>query len=1138
MEADKDEEKPQEEHNDEEEEPKKKVNESLLNINGYILVNEIFSKVNIEQILNPLHNIYVLMFIPKTSELIPLRFEVHFGNQSIMSKVILRQSNSTNLMDLGEDDEEEKKIEKDIKYSPLYIEEAENCFIVHLGKLPGKNRITFKTYFIQPITSADMSYQYIIFNKFPELKIINNYESTYEGKDDYVNIADRDLEKIEIEKINWVMKFQLNSKFTRFVEHLNCKKGYYLRKKFYRDLKRCVFSHTYCTQLPISEFNFFLSGVILFRTKMMNTPLLFKQYSSEFKETYYLLSFMFDKNKMLDSQPSEDNPDEFREIIEIEEDKKQAEKKPRKRTNRGRRPNITPEELEKKKEEENDEFKDFRVFIETTESKLKFEEDIHKAAKKAVMEKKRGKGRSQAKKTPAKTPSKTPSKTPAKSRNARNTKGPKNKIDEFAYDLSDIDMNPDKSYYFNLQEDDIKNSPGLFIFLVDQTFAMQGEGLINLKDSLKKLLAILPKGSYYQLIGFHTFFTMYNETPVEYNQENYLNSMEQIDNMKAEGLTNILDPLFEIYLNGRYNHIELPRFIIMLTDGQVNNTDECLELIEKNNNFFTLHAVGIGENLNQEFIRHAGYVGKGGYDFVKNINDLENVLTNCAYNLMRDYLSDVFLNFIDIVPDITKKIVLKNQDSHFIRQDEIFTMIFNTNDRLTEEALEVIFHYNYRNDKSDHNNDKENKDKNDSRIKFRFCNYNYSGNSKNPENMKLANANFLNYFIRNLPEGNEIGHMFIKNLLLNSDSSISPIYQQENDISTKYQILCKYSEFGITEDFRDKEDKEDYENNKPIYKTGIMIKKNISIESFKLMELSMDYFGLEYNYKMGLGALRMHKDEMDKEDEIEENEDSENKQDKEWYKKKKEILAQTEEINKNVEKLNREEEGGESPSKAKEEKDGKGKKGRPGRKSETKSKSKTKANTRRKGNNKNNDEDKENQDNNKKSKSVPKAKKTEDKKQNPKAGAKNNKPKQKKGKKKKKGDDDLDSDEEEYDFNADDDKEEDEEALMKKLKEEDDAASDDEDGKKSKKKAGKNGGGKKNEKNEKNDKKKKDGKDEDEKEENDGDDELMKSVKEKMLNKKRGRGDGNKKGKEKLKQKIKDKEKKKKNKEDEDDDED
>lgn len=1101
-----------------------KTNLTRLTVNGYILINEQYAKVSTEQILNPEDNIYVLMFIPKTSDLIPLKFEVHFGNQSIVSKINIKQSNTQ----LDEDNDEKKK-ESDIKYSPLYIEEADNCYIVHLGKLPGKNKITFKTSFIQPITSADMSYQYIIFNKFPELKIIKDYESKYKNKDEYVNIIDKDLEKIDIEKINWVMKFQVYSKFQRFIEHLNCKKGFYLRKKFYRDLKKCVISHTYCTSLQISEFNFFLSGVILFRTQMMNTPLLYKQYSSELKETYYILSFMFDKNKMLCSQPSEDNAEEFRELVEIRDDiNKKVIKKPRRKSNRGRRPQKKPEDIEKEKEEENDEFKDFRIFIETNESKIKFEEEMLKAAKREIMQKKRNKGKSQPKKN---------------TKNTKNVKNAKRKMDEYAYDLTEIDMDPDKSYYFKYQEDDIKSSPGLFIFLVDQTFAMQGEALINLKDSLKKLLTILPKGSYYQLIGFHTFFTMYNQTPVEYNQENYLNSIEQIDNMKAEGLTNILDPLFEIYLNGRYNHIDLPRFIIMLTDGQVNNTDECLELIEKNNNFFTLHAIGIGENFNQDFIRRAGYVGKGGYDFVRNIADLENVLTNSAYHLMRDYLSDVFLNLIDIYPDISKKIILKNQDSHFIRQDEIFSMIFNTNDRLDEEALEVIFHYNYKND-NQNNNDNIDKNNNDNRIKFLFSNYNYSGNDKNQENMKLANSNVFNYFIRNLPEGNEISHIFIKNLLLNSDSCISPIYQMENDITMKYQILSKYSEFNITEDFRDKEDKEDYENNKPIYRTGVVIKKNIIIESFKLMELSMDYYGLEYNYKIGFGALDRQKDEeIERDEDKDENDESdENKQDKDWYKKKKEILAQTEEIKKNVEKINREEES-DSPMKMKEdipEEDMKGKKGRGSKKDGTKSKTKEK----KKGNKKKDeindenknieniqDEDKENIDKNKRPKSVSKAQnkkgekgkssKNDDKKKESKSVKKSKSKTNKKSKKKKRGEFTLfDSDED----NFDDDQETDEEAIMKQMEARKNGVEEDS-GKKSKKgnKNSKNGkkGGKKS-------KSKKGGKkEEDSKEEDDADDDedYIKKVKDKMLSKKRNRNSGNKKGKEKLIEKIKEKNK-------------
>ena len=978
---------------------KEKLNQNSLVVNSFIIITEQYAKVSVEQIMNLEEFNYVLMFVPKASDLMLVKFEVNLGNQSIISKVITRPT-SDNLSS----EEEEKKVDTDVKYSLLYIEEADNCYIVHLGKLPAKKRITIKTSFIQQITSADMSYQYIIFNKFPEMKIINSFEEKYgNNNDSYLNISDKDLELIEIEQANWVMRFLMNSKFERFIEHLDCKKGYYLLKKFYNDKKKCIISHTYNPSQKITEYNYFLSGVILFRTQMMNTPLLYKQYSIELNETYYVLSFMFDKNKMLFSQPSEENPEEFKDLEDEERMKKlKNEKTPKKRTtNRGRKKAPpTLEEIEKEKERErieNDEFKDFRNFIEPIESKLKFDEERRMAAQKA----------SRSRKKKVEQPKPKP-----KRRNIKN----RNTNEDFAFDLKDIDMNPEKSYFINNQESDIKNSPGLFIILFDQTFSMQGEGLRYLKDSLKKLLAILPLGSYYQLIGFHTFFTMYNETAVAYNQENYLSSIEQIEEMKAEGLTNIYDPLMEVYYNGRYNHINLPRFIILLTDGQIANTEECLELIEQNNNLFTLHAIGIGENFNQDFIRRAGYVGRGGYDFVKNLSNIEDVLSNSATNLMRDYLSNVFVILIDIGQEVTKKIVLKSEDSHFIRQDEIFTMIFTVKEKMNEEALEIFFNYNYTNEKEDKNNDKK---------KFHFINYDFKGNSKNQENLEVSNTNVLNYYIRNLPQGNEIGHIFMKTLLLNSDSCISPIYQQEYDMALKYQVLCRCSELNITEDFKEKEDKEDYENNKPTYKTGIVLKKNILIESFRLMELSMDYYGLEYNYKLGLGLPGVKNfDENEKEEEKDDIDDDEgNIQDKEWYKKKKEILAQTEEINKNVEKINREEEEEEMESPLK-VKDNIPEEDLNQMKERSKKKSKSKK-SRRKGED---DDDKENDENlinntdkKKRSKSVSKAKNAKKNNNNKKSKSKpKSVKKSKKSKKKNKSSDEEDdrgddSDEEEGD---------------------------------------------------------------------------------------------------------------------------
>jgi hypothetical protein len=664
---------------------------------------------------------------------------------------------------------------------------------------------------------------------------------------------------------------------------------------------------------------------------------------------------MFDKNKMLNSQPTEEDAEDYREMVESEElAKKARNKQPKKKmSNRGRRKRPpTVEEIQKQIEDEHDEFKDFRALIDTPETKIKFELEQIKALKKAQNTRK--------KKNP-------PPPQPKEQQKKNPPKVIRRKAEEYAFDLSDIDMDASKSYFYRYQDGDVKNSPGLYILVVDQTFSMKGKSMDYLKESLKKLLKIIPKGSYYQLIGFHTFFTMYNQTPVEYNQENYMNSIDQIDKMKPEGLTNIYDPLFEIYFNGRYNHINLPRFIILLTDGQVNNTEECLDLIEKNSSFFNLHIIGIGEYINQDFIRRAGYLGKGGYDFVKDLSNLEKVLCNSIENLMRDYLSDVFIFLTDIYPDITKRKVLTTEENNrFIKQDEVYFMAFNTHDKIDEEAIEIRFNYNYR--KKD--NDEEDKDKLNNQIKFMYSNYNYSENEKTQESIKLGFSNVLHYFIRNLPEGNELMHLFIRNLLQNSESVLSPIYQQEADICTKYQILCSFSELHVTEDFRNKEEKEEYENNKPKYKSGLVIKKNIRIESFKHMDVSMDYYNIEFNYKLDFGSeIKNEIQKVEDEEESEEEEDENAKEDKEWYKKKKEILAQTEEINKNVEKLNKEEEGEDNPMNNmnnEEKKDDGDKKSKKSKSKKSKSKKKEEDKEEEKKEKKEKDEDKEKKDEKKK----------------------------------------------------------------------------------------------------------------------------------------------------------------------------
>ena len=151
------------------------------------------------------------------------------------------------------------------------------------------------------------------------------------------------------------------------------------------------------------------------------------------------------------------------------------------------------------------------------------------------------------------------------------------------------------SYYSIYENDFINETPGLFIFLIDQSGSMEGESIELVKQGLLLFIQSLPPNSYFQLIGFGTDFKKYNKEPVEYNKENVDNIINIINNLDADmGGTNINDPLKAIYNDKSYAKINLSKHIFLLTDGQVNDRDGCINLITSNSNKFSIHAFGIG----------------------------------------------------------------------------------------------------------------------------------------------------------------------------------------------------------------------------------------------------------------------------------------------------------------------------------------------------------------------------------------------------------------------------------------------------------------------------------------------------------------------------------------------------------------
>ena len=104
--------------------------------------------------------------------------------------------------------------------------------------------------------------------------------------------------------------------------------------------------------------------------------------------------------------------------------------------------------------------------------------------------------------------------------------------------------------------DNLKLSPALFIFLVDQSCSMRGEPMEVTCKALVLFLQSLPPGSYYQIIGFGTEYTKYNSTYV---------LMIDVDKFKL--------------INDNFGHLEGDRALVILANalkaGSSNRKEKC-----------------------------------------------------------------------------------------------------------------------------------------------------------------------------------------------------------------------------------------------------------------------------------------------------------------------------------------------------------------------------------------------------------------------------------------------------------------------------------------------------------------------------------------------------------------------------------
>ena len=324
------------------------------------------------------------------------------------------------------------------------------------------------------------------------------------------------------------------------------------------------------------------------------------------------------------------------------------------------------------------------------------------------------------------------------------------------------DQNNQISYSAKYEDKEINETPGLFVFLIDQSGSMGGKSIDLVKQALLLFIQSLPAGSYFQLIGFGSSFKKYNEEPVEYNQENVKNIINVINDLRANmGGTNISGPLDAIYKDNNYSKINLSKNIFLLTDGQVHDREQCVNLITTNSNKFRIHALGIGNDFDKVLIERSGKLGKGTSSFVENVEKINTVVIDTLNKCLRPYLTDIQFNFQNYANNNKNSIVKCNPVNNFTYQNEImnYSFILDDNNKINIDNLAEPI--------------------------------NIEITGKDPKNLVKEKVSFSNNVnIIKLQNGDEMSKMIVGKALKNNKELLDD-EKKEIEFAKKYQILSK-----------------------------------------------------------------------------------------------------------------------------------------------------------------------------------------------------------------------------------------------------------------------------------------------------------------------------------------------------------
>lgn len=196
---------------------------------------------------------------------------------------------------------------------------------------------------------------------------------------------------------------------------------------------------------------------------------------------------------------------------------------------------------------------------------------------------------------------------------------------------------------------DARCGPVEAVFVIDRSGSMSGSSIDQARAALLLALGALQPGDRFNVIGFGSTVDRVFPQSIDYDDTALAQARGAVERWDADlGGTAILRPLREV-LEAPAG--DLPRRLLVLTDGEVANEEACFEVARRHPEA-TVFTIGVGYGASDHLVRGLARAGRGQAEFVHPGERIEAALMRQMARLTTVGLLEPIIDWGGLQPDL------------------------------------------------------------------------------------------------------------------------------------------------------------------------------------------------------------------------------------------------------------------------------------------------------------------------------------------------------------------------------------------------------------------------------------------------------------------------------------------------------